>query len=70
MKEFFVGLMTLILMATFIGIGSIAWIILIPVLLVMGILLRVVLVFLLAGLAVWLLGKFVLYIMGKLKTAK
>jgi hypothetical protein len=68
MKAFLVGLLTLVLMAVLVGLGSVAWIFLIPVLLVMGLILRVLIALFIVLLAVWLLGKLVLFLFGKLKS--
>jgi len=68
MKAFFVGLLTLVLMGLIIGLCSIGWILLIPVLLVMGLILRILIALFIVLFAVWLLGKLVLFLLGKLKS--
>jgi len=63
MKAFFVGLIFLIAVAIFVVIG----ILLFPLLVLMGWLLRLALIFILLILAIWLLGKFIIFIWEKLK---
>ena len=64
MKAFLVGLLFLAVVGLFIGM----WFLFFPLLLVMGLLLRVSLVFILAVGAIWLLGKFIIFIWEKLKS--
>ena len=63
MKAFFVGLVFLLAVAILVGIG----LLLFPLFIVMGWLLKLALIFILFILAVWLLGKFIIFIWDKLK---
>ena len=63
MREFAVGLMFLLAVLVFLGM----WFLLLPLLLIMGLLLRFVLGFIFVILAIWLLGKFIMFIWGRFK---
>ena len=63
MKEFFVGLLVIVMM----GILSVAGILLFPLLLVMGFFLRWILGFLLILVAIWVVGKITLVLIDHLK---
>jgi len=63
MKAFFVGLAFLAAVAIFTGIG----ILLFPLLILLGLFLRIMLGFLFVILAIWALGKFIIFIWGRLK---
>ena len=62
MKAFFVGLITLIVVIIMGTIGALLY----PLFIVLGLFLRVILLFLLFIFAIWLLGKFILFIWEKL----
>jgi hypothetical protein len=70
MKAFFVGLLFLISVCIIFAVGTVGFILLLPLLIVMGLLLRFVFMALLIGLVVWLLGKFILYIFENLFAGK
>lgn len=63
MKAFLTGLLFVIVVLLLAGIGTLLF----PLLIVLGLLLRVVLIMVLAVLAIWLLGKFILYITHKIR---
>ncbi len=63
MKAFWVGL--LFIAAVFVFVGM--WFLLFPIILVLGILLRLAVGAAFVILSVWLLGKFILFVWGKLK---
>ena len=63
MKAFFIGLIFLIAVALFSGIGLLLY----PLLLALAIMLRVAIAFLLVIFAIWLLGKFIIFVWEKLR---
>lgn len=63
MKAFLVGLLFLIAAGALIGIGCLLF----PLLLLLGLLLRVVFVMAFGFFAIWLLGKLIIFIWEKLK---
>ena len=63
MKEFVIGLLFLIAVAVLIGL----WFLFYPLLMLLGMLLRLCVIFILALAAIWLLGKGIVCIWGKLK---
>ncbi len=64
MKAFFIGLIFLIAVVIFAGVG----ILLFPLFIILGFLLRVILSFLFVILAIWLLGKFIIFIWDRLRS--
>lgn len=62
MKAFFVGLMFLFAVVLLAGVG----LLLFPLLVMLGLLLRLVVAIALVILAIWLLGKFIIFVWGKL----
>lgn len=68
MKAFFVGLLFLILVGILAAIGFVGWFLLLPLIVVLGLMLRVVFVLFLFILVVWLIGKLVLYVIHSLKS--
>lgn len=64
MKEFFVGLLVIVAVFIFAGLG----ILLFPLLLVLGLALRLLILILIGILAVWLIGKLVLMVIDALRT--
>lgn len=62
MKAFFVGLMFLFAVVLLAGVG----LLLFPLLVMLGLILRLVVAIALVILAVWLLGKFIIFVWGKL----
>jgi len=63
MRAFLTGLLFVIVVLALAGIGTLLF----PLLILLGLLLRVVLMVVLAVLAIWLLGKFILYITQKIR---
>ncbi|HTL46446.1 MAG TPA: hypothetical protein VL688_00085 [Verrucomicrobiae bacterium] len=63
MREFWVGLLVLIMM----GVLSVAGVLLLPVLLVMGIFLRIIIGILILIAAIWMVGKVTLLLLGSSK---
>jgi len=63
MREFLVGLVFLIAAFALMGIG----VLLFPLVIVLGLFLRIIFAFLFIIFAVWLLGKFIIFIWGKLR---
>lgn len=66
MKAFFIGLIFLVLASLLAGIC----VLLFPLLIVLGIALRLVIMFLLVIFAIWLLGKLIILIWESLRTKK
>lgn len=63
MKAFLIGLLFIVAVFVFIGM----WFLLFPLILVMGILLRLVVAAAFVMLSIWLLGKLILFVWKKLK---
>lgn len=63
MKEFFVGLFFLAVVAIFAGI----WFLFFPLLLLAGLMLRFILMVIFIIFAIWVLGKMIIVVWGKLK---
>ena len=66
MKEFFVGLIFLILVLVL----AVTGVLLFPLLVVLGVVMRFVIMGLLAILAIWLLGKLIIVVWESLKSKK
>ncbi len=62
MKAFFVGLMFLFAVVLLAGVG----LLLFPLLVMLGLILRLVVAIALVILAIWFLGKFIIFVWGKL----
>ncbi len=63
MKAFLVGLLSLIIVGLFFWFG----ILLFPLLLVLGVVVRIILAAILVLVAIWLLGTFILYLFSKVR---
>ena len=63
MKEFLVGLISIVAALAFAGIGLLLY----PFLLAIALLLRIVIIFALIIFAIWLLGKFIISVWEKLR---
>lgn len=66
MKEFFVGLVFLIMACALVGVA----VLLTPLLLVLGVILRILLYVLFVIFAIWLLGKFIVLVWESIKGDK
>lgn len=66
MKEFLVGLLTLVVVLILAGIGFLMF----PLLVVLGLFLRLALIVIFSILCIWLLGKLIVYIWQKLNENK
>lgn len=64
MKAFFVGLLFLLAVAILVGIGALAF----PLLIVLGLFLRIALSFIFVILAIWLLGRLIIFIWERLRS--
>ncbi|MBN3039367.1 MAG: hypothetical protein JW869_08140 [Candidatus Omnitrophica bacterium] len=63
MKAFLVGLVALIAASLFFWLGMLLF----PLLVVLGLVVRILIVVVLLGFAIWLLGKFIIYAWQKVK---